>query len=184
MTFEKMAAGDISLFTGPYMALTPDVLAQLREGIDEHERRYREDFPKLVEACPYLTRLAVACWTMNHVYEHARDGGTYRWMIYHRMGFEPDAYAPVMFAHGLDINNEFVVTETPAEDEALLKGIRSAIELLPDKSSERDGLYAVMRRFEELAEHARRSGTIINKQRAELELMARGGAGAEVAVQP
>lgn len=181
---DQMTDADKSLLTGPYQTLTPTLLQQIDKGIAEHERRYNEDFPQLVMNCPYETRLAVACWTMKHLYQHAREGGTYRWLIYHRLAFGPDSYAPVMFAHGMDISNEFVVTELSEDDEKLLEAIHKAIALLPADAPVRDTLYEVMRRFESLAGHAERSVAVINVQRSEIESLVRAGKAAEGVEKP
>jgi hypothetical protein len=61
---------------------------------------------ELVDKCDYDTKLAVTAWAMKHIVDHARDGGTYRYLIYDRLGFEPDAYAPLC-SDGLTISNEF-----------------------------------------------------------------------------
>lgn len=61
----------------------------------------------LVAACPYETRLAVAAWVMSHIVEHAEDGGSFRGLIYGRLGFGVDAYVPLYKAGGMTISNEF-----------------------------------------------------------------------------
>jgi hypothetical protein len=61
----------------------------------------------LVEECPYDTKLAVTAWAMKHIVEHAQDPGSFRYLIYERMGFGPDAYVPLYEAGGMEISNEF-----------------------------------------------------------------------------
>jgi hypothetical protein len=61
----------------------------------------------LVEECPYETKLAVTAWVMKHIVEHAKEGGSYRYLIYDRLGFGPDAYVPLYEAGGMEISNEF-----------------------------------------------------------------------------
>jgi len=89
-----------------------------------------ETFPemdKLVEECPYDTKLAVTAWVMKRIVDHARDGGSYRYLIYERLGFGMDAYG-VLLQHGLTISNEFdlnmkdnVVKAYKSGDEAKMK---------------------------------------------------------------
>jgi hypothetical protein len=43
---------------------------------------------------------------MRHIVEHAKSGGTYRYLIYTRLGFGPEAYVPLC-DDGLTISNEF-----------------------------------------------------------------------------
>jgi len=37
--------------------------------------------------------------------EHAKEGGTFRTLIYDRLGFGPEAYFPLYLAGGMDISN-------------------------------------------------------------------------------
>ena len=61
----------------------------------------------LVEECPYETKLAVTAWVMKHIVEHAKEGGSFRYLIYERLGFGLDAYVPLYMAGGMEISNEF-----------------------------------------------------------------------------
>lgn len=61
---------------------------------------------ELVDKCDYDTKLAVTQWVMKHIVDHAREGGSYRYLIYERLGFGTDAYAPLC-DDGLTISNEF-----------------------------------------------------------------------------
>ena len=68
------------------------------------------DFPELdelVEKCDYDTKLAVTAWVFKNIVDHAKEGGTFRYLIYNRLGFSPDAYVPLYEAGGMDISNEF-----------------------------------------------------------------------------
>lgn len=65
-----------------------------------------DDLDKLAEECPNELKLAVTKWAMKHIVEHAKSGGSYRYLIYNRMGFGPEAYAPLC-DDGLTISNEF-----------------------------------------------------------------------------
>lgn len=60
----------------------------------------------LVEKCDYETKLAVVQWAMKHIVNHARDGGSYRYLIYDRLGFGPEAYGALL-DDGMTISNEF-----------------------------------------------------------------------------
>jgi hypothetical protein len=69
-------------------------------------------YPKLVEDCPYETRLAVVAWAFAKIVEHGREGGTFRYLIYDRMGFNGDAYVPLYDAGGMVISNELDLSES------------------------------------------------------------------------
>lgn len=55
-------------------------------------------------------KLAVTQWVFKHVVEHAREGGSYRYLIYDRLGFGPEAYVPLC-NDGLTISNEFDISQ-------------------------------------------------------------------------
>ena len=59
------------------------------------------------------------CIRDRHIVEHADEGGSYRYLIYDRLGFGPDAYAPLC-SSGLTISNEF--------DLNMKEDIRKAVE--------------------------------------------------------
>lgn len=61
----------------------------------------------LVENCDYDTKLAVTAWVFKNIVEHAKEGGSYRYLIYERLGFDLDAYVPLFEAGGMEISNEF-----------------------------------------------------------------------------
>jgi len=64
------------------------------------------DLDEIVAKTDYDTRLAITAWVMKHIVEHATEGGSYRYLIYDRLGFGPDAYVPLC-EDGLTISNEF-----------------------------------------------------------------------------
>ena len=55
-------------------------------------------------------KLAVTQWVFKHLVEHAKEGGTYRYLIYDRLGFGMEAYAPLC-SDGLTISNEFDISQ-------------------------------------------------------------------------
>jgi hypothetical protein len=63
------------------------------------------------DSMPYEHRLAAAAYVFERICEHARDGGTYRCLIYERLGFKMDAYAVLLSAGGMDISNHFSLDE-------------------------------------------------------------------------
>jgi hypothetical protein len=88
------------------------------------------DFPeldKLVEDCDPDTKLAVAAWVFKHIVNHAREGGSYRCLIYSRLGFGTEAYVPLC-DDGITISNEFdlgmkdrIIEAYKSKDEKKLK---------------------------------------------------------------
>ena len=60
----------------------------------------------ILKEVSYVHKLAVTQWVFKHIVEHAKEGGSYRYLIYDRLGFGPEAYAPLC-SDGLTISNEF-----------------------------------------------------------------------------
>ena len=81
----------------------------LWEGLKKLGQALRErddDLDKLAETCDYEMKLAVTRWVMKHIVAHAEEGGSYRYLIYDRLDFGPDAYAPLC-RDGMTISNVF-----------------------------------------------------------------------------
>lgn len=95
--------------------VTPDLLADIGASLDARYADIDARYPALVEACPYETRLAVAAWVFQAIVDHATEGGTFRYLIYHRLGFGPDAYVPLYQAGGMTISNEFDLSGTKGD---------------------------------------------------------------------
>jgi len=86
-----------------------EVSKKFQEATAEHEKYFNE----LVEKCDPDTKLAVTAWVMKHIVEHAQDGGSYRYLIYQRLGFGPEAYGPLC-DNGMTISNEFDLNQIDA----------------------------------------------------------------------
>lgn len=99
--------------------LTSEVLAELRKALSARMKHIENNYPKLVEACPYEMRLAIAAWVIEKVVEQARDGGSFRYFIYELLGFNEDAYVPLYTAGGMTITNEFVISEPDEADASI-----------------------------------------------------------------
>lgn len=67
----------------------------------------------VAEEVGYDARLRIVAETFRAVVAHAREGGSYRHLIYGRLWFNEDAYAPLLEAGGMDISNEFNLSEKP-----------------------------------------------------------------------
>ena len=94
-----------------------EAFAKIGELMAEREN----DLDKLAETCDYDMKLAVTRWVMKHIAAHGAEGGSYRYLIYERLGFGPDAYAPLC-SDGLFISNEFDAEALPNAREALASG--------------------------------------------------------------
>lgn len=82
-------------------------LSELFGGLRESFDAYDKHLEKLAEECDEETKLAVTAWVFRNIVDHAREGGSYRYLIYDRLGFGPEAYVPLYNAGGMTISNEF-----------------------------------------------------------------------------
>lgn len=108
----KLATADHALLhaaqTGEgAVEVTPDLLKEIMNSLDARIEEIQATYPELVANCPYETRLAVAAWVIEHIVAHGREGGSFRYLIYDRLGFGPDAYVPLYQAGGMEISNYF-----------------------------------------------------------------------------
>ena len=68
---------------------------------------YDNELAEIADKCDNETKLAVTAWVFKNIVEHAQEGGSYRTLIYDRLGFGPEAYSPLYSAGGMTISNEF-----------------------------------------------------------------------------
>jgi hypothetical protein len=46
-----------------------------------------------------------AAWVLSHAFDHMVEGGSFRYLIYDRLGYGPGAYMPMQLAGVLDFSN-------------------------------------------------------------------------------
>lgn len=113
---ERLAEGDRALLRAATTGEGARVLTEadfelIARDLQSRNAYIDEVFPRLVAQCPYETRLAVTAAVFRAICDHAREGGTFRYLIYDRLGFGPDAYLPLYLAGGMEISNEFSLRE-------------------------------------------------------------------------
>ena len=91
------------------------------ENIQKAFKDIDKEYADMVEWCDHDMKLAVTKWVMKHIVEHAKEGGSYRYLIYDRLGFGPEAYAPLC-SDGMTISNEFDLDVVPDARKALAEG--------------------------------------------------------------
>lgn len=82
--------------------------------IESDEDAIREQ--KIWDELDLETRLACAAHVIRKIVDHGREGGTFRYLIYDRLGFGPEAYVPLYLAGGMHISNEFDLKAYKDED--------------------------------------------------------------------
>ncbi len=50
-------------------------------------------------------------WVVRHLLDAMVETGSYRYLIYERMGYGPEAYMAILEAGGMVINNAFIELE-------------------------------------------------------------------------
>lgn len=102
--------------------ITPDLLQQIGDGLQTRAVEDDALHAQLLAECPYETRLAITAWVFKHLVEHAADPGTFRYLIYDRLGFDVDAYVPLYRAGGMTISNDLEVG-APDQRDSLRAGL-------------------------------------------------------------
>lgn len=131
------------------------------------------------EDIPYADRLTAAEHIFRVLVEHAQDGGTFRYLIYDRLGFDLDAYVPLLAAGGMEISNEFAMVAADDDNVALARKAKAAIErvapvnpykpgAMPAPNPDRMTLYDLVFRVEDLSKALKAE----QKKRPRLELQA------------
>lgn len=83
------------------------------------------DLRQRYEALDEETRIAAASVIIPAVLDHARQGGSYRFLIYDRLGFSEASYVPLQLAGVLDASNELSAVQVPLPDD-----VAAALKLL------------------------------------------------------
>ena len=86
--------------------MSNDDLGEIMENLRGAFAKLDEDMKKMADECDNELKIAVTKWVFSKIVEHAQDGGSYRYLIYERLGFGPEAYAPLC-SDGMTISNEF-----------------------------------------------------------------------------
>ena len=88
-----------------------DSLAKFRAAWAEARAAEEAAQAELVAACDYETKLAVTAWVFRALNEHMRQGGTFRYLIYDRLGFNSREYVTLYSAGGMNLSNALQPTE-------------------------------------------------------------------------
>lgn len=70
-----------------------------------------EQMKKAWESIPYNVRLLSTMYVFYHLLQHMAEGGTFRKLIYDRLGFDCDAYCPLLLSGGQVLSNIACVLE-------------------------------------------------------------------------
>jgi len=85
--------------------LKKDEIEKFRKAYRSAMEDYWQEAQKFWESLDPEKRLLALIYVSKILYDHAREGGTYRYLIYERFGFGFEAYAPLQHFGLLDVHN-------------------------------------------------------------------------------
>lgn len=147
------------------------------------EGAWKAEMRKAVESLDEDTRIAVTAGVFRAVLDHAANGGSFRCLIYERLGFSEAAYVPLMLSGGMDVSNEFLMLPRPEHSPAFdaLEAAAEAAPMMPHPAltradgtpikyptEERLRLFAAVREFRDLQAAMLAERGIRDKVEAEL----------------
>lgn len=152
---------------------TPEQLrSMLRDAIANNKR--------LSAALTADDRLGWTALVFEALVDHAREGGSYRYLIYDRLGFDAGAYAVLYTAGGMTISNDFVITEADPADQQLAARLREYADrkepptsggMADPISDDRKLLFDVMDRLTDLSAACEREQERRARLQAELDAL-------------
>lgn len=117
-----------------WQTLDSEKVRQLEEAMLANLGMMNSAFPELVKGCPHFVRLAITCQVFRALVEHAKEGGSFRHLIYNRLGFEDGDYALLHLSGGTIISNEFDLSRY--DEHADMKKVFESIGLSEEKVEE------------------------------------------------
>lgn len=73
---------------------------------------------------PYEQRRQATEYLFGQLVEHAAEGGSFRYLIEQRLGFETDAYVPLLTSGGMTISNEFCLSPFQCNDKEVSDALK------------------------------------------------------------
>ena len=90
----------------------PLLCAQALACIQDSFASLRTQMRTQAENLTYDERLAATAWVFEKLVEHGQEQGSFRYLIYDRLGFSADAYAVLLMAGGMTLSNALVLLES------------------------------------------------------------------------
>jgi len=89
-----------------------DSTKKIKEMLKEERKKGRKEQNKVFGKIPMEKRLEIVAWVLSKLEEHLIEGGTYRTLIYKRMGFDGRAYG-ALYPMGMNLSNAFCDLNSP-----------------------------------------------------------------------
>lgn len=89
-----------------FMRVIPSMTIQISTKVNRRRLKVSEHKSKKIwDALTYDQRLGATSIVFRAIHEHMQSCGSFRFLIYNRLGFSSDAYSELYNAGGLDISN-------------------------------------------------------------------------------
>jgi hypothetical protein len=96
-------------------------LAEMRQSFKEILQEIQDDAKKEWDGLTEDQKLGATIYIFTHLKQHLMEGGTFRYLIYERLGFDLDAYLPLYSAGGMDISNCFYDNRNAVKENDVLE---------------------------------------------------------------
>lgn len=106
------------------------------EDFENIEKELNEKSKKIWEELDYNIKLNVLHHIGKILVEHAKEGGSYRYLLYDRLGLDIDAYVYLLNSF-MTISNEFSICKSVNED-SLIQEFQNIIDEIPNYLTKED----------------------------------------------
>ena len=87
--------------------LDMDTLKEMQKAFKEWQGSYDDMVRETWQKTPDEIKLELTAYVFRQLKDHMNEGGTYRYLIYDRLGFGPEAYTALYVNGGMDLSNAF-----------------------------------------------------------------------------
>ncbi len=94
-----------------------EFIGKMRTLFKEWETAYSDYMRETWEKTDNDVKLALTAYVFRQLTEHMKEGGSYRYLIYDRLGFGPEAYTALYVNGGMDLSNAFCDLREKGEEE-------------------------------------------------------------------
>lgn len=107
-----------------------------RKQFNEYHEKIRESAKTTWESLSEDQQLDILYYVGQKLVEHAVEGGSYRYLLYERLGLSMAAYCHLLDSY-MTISNEFVIAK-PVEENQLFSDFKEIIDKIPAYLSKED----------------------------------------------
>jgi hypothetical protein len=94
-----------------------EALKEMQKSFKEWQGSYDDMVRETWQKTPEEIKLAITAYVFRALKDHMKEGGTYRYLIYDRLGFGPEAYTALYVNGGMDLSNALFEERTRNKEE-------------------------------------------------------------------